>query len=71
MTGDTYFLIIGPLVFFGLIIFWITLTIYADFHIRRYGPRQDLGKRGVVTGGIIEGSPAQLSRNDEAPRHDS
>jgi hypothetical protein len=71
MTGANFFLVVGPLVFFGLIVFWITLTIYANFHMRRIGPRQDLGKRGVVAGGIIEGSPAQLSRRDEAPRHDS
>ncbi len=70
MTGDNYWLVVGPLVIAATIVFWIALVTYADHRRRHYGPAEGGERRGPVSGGTIEGSPAQLNRRDEAPRQD-
>jgi hypothetical protein len=67
--GDNILLIIGPLVIALALIFWVGITAYAArkrVHSERI--RGQSAHRGVVQGGVIEGSPAQRTRRDEAPR---
>lgn len=71
MTGTSYWLVIGPVVFALAIVVWIGLVLRGARR-RRYGKRraQAEADRRVVSGGRIEGSPSQVSRRDEAPRRD-
>ncbi|GAA2086143.1 hypothetical protein [Actinomadura alba] len=68
--GNNQWLVAGPLIFVLALAAWITLVIHAVHGQRRYGEGRDF-QRGPVAGGIIEGSPSQRNRRDEAPRHDS
>ncbi|MFC6880019.1 MULTISPECIES: hypothetical protein [Actinomadura] len=59
-VGDTYLLIIGPIVVALAIVLWITMTIRAAKRRARADKARDtLPHRGPVQGGVIEGSPSQ------------
>jgi hypothetical protein len=60
MTGDNYWLVVGPVVFFLTLIGWVVLLLVGGSRDRRYR-HEDLGKRGAVAGAIVEGSPAQVN----------
>ncbi|MBE1533427.1 hypothetical protein [Actinomadura algeriensis] len=73
-TGATYspLLFIVPVVVLLAVLFWIGLTIAASrMRIRSRGREDGLSHRGgPVMGGVIQGSPAQRSRRDEAVTED-
>ncbi|GAA4099289.1 hypothetical protein GCM10022214_75170 [Actinomadura miaoliensis] len=67
--GDNYWLVLGPIVIALALITWLLLLWYGQrkrVRIDRMHGRS--AHRGAVTGGIIEGSPAQRTRRDEAER---
>jgi hypothetical protein len=68
--GNIFWLIVGPLVFVVTLAVWLILVVHAARRQRHYGTGRD-AQRGPVAGGMIEGSPSQRNRRDEAPRHDS
>ncbi|OLT38427.1 hypothetical protein BJF79_27005 [Actinomadura sp. CNU-125] len=73
-TGATYspLLFIVPVVVLLSVLLWIGLTIAASrMRIRLHGGEDGLSHRGgPVMGGVIQGSPAQRSRRDEALTED-
>jgi hypothetical protein len=69
-VGDNILLLIAPLVIAAGLIFWLGITAYsARMRVRTKRLRGQSPHRGAVQGGVIEGSPAQRNRRDEAPRH--
>jgi hypothetical protein len=61
MTGDNYWLYIGPVVFFVTLIGWVCLLLIPELRRGNGGtPPEDLHNKGPVAGAIIEGSPAQV-----------
>jgi hypothetical protein len=68
VTGTSYWLFVGPLVFALAIAVWILLVLQAARHRRRYDHVSEQPDRGDVTGGRIHGGPSQGTRRDEAPR---
>jgi hypothetical protein len=70
MTGASYWLVVGPVVFALALVVCIGLVVRASRRRRRYGGGGEQTDRGVVSGGRIQGSPSQVSRRDEAPRRD-
>ena len=68
--GANVLLIVGPIVIAIALATWLGMTLYGAR--RPTHPERTHGSgahRGAVQGGVIEGSPAQRSRRDEAPRH--
>ncbi len=60
MTGDNYWLVVGPIVFFVTLIGWVVLLLVGGTRERHY-KREDIGKRGPAAGAIVEGSPGQVN----------
>jgi len=60
VTGDNYWLIVAPIVFFVTLIGWVVLLLVGGTRDRQYR-HKDIGKRGAVAGAIVEGSPAQVN----------
>jgi hypothetical protein len=75
MVGDNYWIVVGPIVFTVGLLAWLGMVLWARRRERqgkgRGTTRGRASHRGPVSGGIIEGSPVQRTRRDEAPRHDS
>ncbi|WP_242891284.1 hypothetical protein [Actinomadura litoris] len=68
MVGDARLWVFGPIIVFAALAVWLTLTLTASRERKRpRGKDPGLPHRGAVTGGIIEGSPAQRTRRDAAP----
>ncbi|GGV20292.1 hypothetical protein GCM10010182_47700 [Actinomadura cremea] len=69
-TGATYspLLFIVPVLVLLSVLFWIGITIAASrMRIRSHGREDGLSHRGgPVMGGVIQGSPAQRTRRDQA-----
>jgi len=70
VSGSSYWLVVGPLVFATAIVVWITLVLRGSRRRRRYGRVGEQPDRGDVTGGRIHGDPSQGTRRDQAPRRD-
>ena len=68
MTGASYWLIVGPVVFALAIAVWILLVLQGARRRRRYKSVSEQPDRGDVTGGRIHGGPSQGNVRDQAPR---
>lgn len=60
--------VIGLVVITLALLLWIAMMIRASRNPSLSKARGKGTKRGDVTGGVIQGSPAQQNRRDEAPR---
>jgi len=68
VSGASYWLVLGPIIFAVAIAVWISLVLRAALHRRRYTAVSEQPDRGDVTGGRIHGSPSQGNLRDQAPR---
>ena len=67
--GDNYWQLLGPILIAMALVTWLLLLWYAQRkRVRIERMRGGAPHRGAVTGGMIEGSPAQRTRRDEAER---
>ncbi|WP_395111559.1 hypothetical protein [Actinomadura sp. SCN-SB] len=70
-VGANILLAVAPLVVALALVTWLFLTLYVSRRrVRTDRIRGESPHRGAVQGGVIEGSPAQRTRRDEAP-HDT
>lgn len=68
--GDTAFFVAGPIAIFFALVVWVTMTLMTSRHrFKRRPPRVDGGmpRRGIVQGGVLQGSPSQRNRRDPIP----
>lgn len=70
MSGIGTLAVLGLVLIVLVLMVWIGMTIRAAREPSLSKERGEPAKRGEVSGGVIEGSPAQLNRRDEAPRAD-
>jgi hypothetical protein len=61
---------LGLLLIVSALGLWIAATILAARKPTMSDERGEAAHRGEVSGGELQGSPAQLNRRDEAPRSD-
>ncbi|MQY04409.1 hypothetical protein [Actinomadura macrotermitis] len=70
--GSDYWLVLAPVIIAVVLVAAILLTRRASRRgVPDKPPEGDKGAhRGAVQGGVIQGSPSQRNRRDEAPRQD-